>query len=240
TAAQEGRELDRAEILARHPDLAEELAAFFQDHDQACRVAGPMRERTPPAPPPRAFGDYEILEEIGRGGMGVVYRARQVSLNRVVALKMVGPARLAGPEEAERLRREARILADLDHPNIVPVYEVAEYEGQHYFSMKCIDGGSLTDALASRPAAWSKEAQAAAARVVARVAWAVHYAHERGVLHRDLKPANILLASGGREPPVGEPLVTDFGLARCLEQDETLSRTGAIIGTAGYIAPEQA
>src|SRR5437773_5762400 len=175
------------------------------------------------------FGDYELLEEIGRGGQGVVYRARQKSLNRTVALKVIGLGQWATQAHLKRFRREAESAANLDHPCIVPIYEVGEREGSCYFSMKFIDGGQL-DEVAKRTPISTRNA----AELIAKLARTVHYAHEHGILHRDIKPGNILLDAEG------EPHLTDFGLARLLETKSTVTHTMDVLGTPSYMAPEQA
>jgi WD40 repeat protein/tRNA A-37 threonylcarbamoyl transferase component Bud32 len=254
-AGEAGQRLDHEELLRRHPDLASDLAAFLVWHERVDYWTEPLRVLAPPEESPRpdadrtveemvgtpalertrSFGDYELLEEIGRGGMGIVYRARQRSLDRIVALKMIRADPLALPTEVQRFHNEAETIAGLDHPHIVPVYEVAEHQGQPYFTMKVIDGGSLANRVARGE--WrvaNKVQQKEAARLLATVARAVHHAHQRGILHRDLKPSNVLL---DRE---GQPHVVDFGLAKRLDGKASLTQTGAVVGTPSYVAPEQA
>jgi serine/threonine-protein kinase len=253
----------REEFLGRYPELRAELGAFFAAQDQVKTLTATICDDTPslngaiqaapPAAAPRSFGDYELLEEIARGGMGVVFKARQVSLNRTVALKMILSGDLASASDVQRFRNEAEAAALMDHANIVPIYDVGEHGGWHYFSMKLIEGGSLAQLLGRGN--WTlgtKDDCRRAAGLVAAVARAVHYAHQRGILHRDLKPANVLLVFS-RDPegsadalPSGSrlneivPLVTDFGLAKRLDTATALTQSGAIVGTPGYMAPEQA
>ncbi len=227
---------ERAELLRCHPDLASELTAFFADHDRMRCVTEPVRQLLAGVRPTdevpcagRRIGDYELLAELGRGGMGVVFKARHTSLNRLVALKMILAGELASAAEVRRLRTEAEAVAALDHPHIVPLYEVGEHAGQPYFTMKLIEGERLT----ARLPHFRQDLRSAAA-LVATLARAVHHAHERGILHRDLKPANVLLDGAG------QPYLTDFGLARRVGGLPGPTSTGIAVGTPCYIAPEQA
>jgi serine/threonine-protein kinase len=174
------------------------------------------------------FGNYELLEQIGRGGQGIVYLARQKSLNRTVALKLLSPGQWASRGHLKRFRREAAAAASLDHPWIVPIYEVGECDGCCYFSMKFIDGGQLDEVVSRAPMSIRE-----AAEVIAKVARTVHHAHQHGILHRDIKPGNILLDTNG------DPHLADFGLARLVEAENTVTRTEELMGTPSYMAPEQ-
>ena len=241
-AVEAGEVPNRQELLDQNPAMADQLRAFFADVDRMDRIASPLRnaagldatsdvDPNGPGMPTtvRYFGDYELLEEIARGGMGVVYKARQSSLNRIVALKMILRGTFASARDVQRFRAEAESAANLDHPHIVPIYEVGEHDGQQYFSMKFVEGTSL----AKHP---SGEMRAEVSRLV-EVVRAVHYAHQHGVLHRDLKPSNVLV------DPRGTRFVTDFGLAKRLGEttgDHSLTEPGQVIGTPSYMAPEQA
>ena len=244
-ARQAGSDPDRQRILGAHPSLAADLTRFFADHDrmdrlalplrdvaQAARVAGAEASSDAPArrlPAPVEFGDYVLLDVLGMGGMGIVYRAHYRKLKRDVALKQILGGPLAHESEVERFRIEAEAPAKLQHPNIVAIHDVGEYQGRHYLTMNLIEGGSLAAQLDR-----FRDDPLAAARLMTVVAGAVHHAHERGILHRDLKPSNILLDQDGR------PHVTDFGLARQIGAESTLTGSGAILGSPPYMAPEQA
>ncbi|XZE52257.1 serine/threonine-protein kinase [Planctomycetaceae bacterium SH139] len=175
------------------------------------------------------FGDYELIDEIARGGMGVVYKAKQISLSRTIALKMILSGQLADDNEVRRFRLEAEAAANLDHPNIVPIYDIGDHNGQHYFTMKLIEGCTLTDFSPDLRGNYNQIVE-----LVAKIADAIHHAHQRGILHRDLKPGNVLIDTDQ------QPLVTDFGLARKLESDRGVTQTGAVVGTPGFMSPEQA
>jgi eukaryotic-like serine/threonine-protein kinase len=241
---------DRDRLLAEHPHLAQALKCL-EDLDRLApppSVAppgangGPDLERTvasgvegaaaePDSQPPlsRDFGKYELLGELGRGGMGVVYKARQKDLDRPVALKMILASHLASVDYVSRFHDEARAAAGMHHPNIVAVYEAGQVHGQPYFAMQYVGGPSLAELLRQGPLPAEE-----AARCVAAVARAVGHLHERGFVHRDLKPSNILLDERG------QPYVTDFGLVKMLQTDSHKTSTGAILGTPSYMSPEQA
>jgi serine/threonine-protein kinase len=236
----DGEEPVAQEYHARFPDHVAVVDAVFTAARGRASGTGPLTTAASnlaehvdsvqePGTHVRYFGDYELIRELGRGGMGVVYKATQVSLNRRVALKMIRSAAMASEDELRRFQNEAEAVAALDHPHIVPILEVGSHEGQRYFSMKLIGGESLDRKLA----AYADQPRAAA-RLLKTTAEAVHHAHQRGILHRDLKPSNILLDERG------EPYVTDFGLAKRLEGDSELTASGAIMGTPAYMAPEQA
>ena len=250
------------DLAAReHPDLAAELRELWAVAQFAHLARKPDPQQTLPhrpieevSPFVREFGDFELIEELGRGGMGVVYKARQKSLDRLVALKMVREAHLATEEDRARFRAEALAAGQLKHPNIVTVYEVGTAAGQAYICMEYVGGPTLAQRIAADGPLPPRDA----ARLVAVIARAVDHAHAEGILHRDLKPSNILLMGGevagsrGGERPEGgssttspphhlpSPKVSDFGLAKKIDGASSLTRTGAVVGTPSYMAPEQA
>ncbi|PYI83668.1 MAG: hypothetical protein DME26_14625 [Verrucomicrobia bacterium] len=193
-------------------------------------ILPPNLKTSPAIEDEQLFGDYELGPEIARGGMGVVYRARQISLNRAVALKMIARGEFASAMLVARFQIEAGAAARLDHPNIVPIYEIGEFRGQVYYSMKLVEGGNLAGQISNSSSPFSNED---AARLLIKIAEAIHYAHQHGVLHRDLKPSNILIDASG-------PRVTDFGLAKVLEEEGGITLSTATLGTPAYMAPEQA
>lgn len=253
--------LDREQLLADHPQFAKPLREFLADQAMLKEVASGVRDslgRSPAHQPAnrlyeetidssprggsdfsagetiRYVGEYEILQEIARGGMGVVFKARQQKLGRIVALKMILAGKLADDADVQRFHREARAAGRLKHPNIVPVHEIGEHEGRHYFTMDFVDGRSLADELREESLPPRR-----AAEIARTAAEAVHFAHQQGTVHRDLKPANVLLTADG------SPHITDFGLAKMLESVDEESRaeltaTGQILGTPSYMSPEQA
>jgi serine/threonine-protein kinase len=260
--AQRGESPRIDEFAARHPELAIELRALWATAQFVDEFGGgpsdPLARTILPMPPaarsgpdedhaqnaPQRLGDYELLEKIGEGGMGVVFTARQLSLNRIVAFKMIRHGALASATDAARFRAEAAAAAQLEHPNIVPVFEVGEHEGQPYFSMKHVAGTTLARKLADGPLPPRE-----AAALLLPVCRAIACAHEHGIIHRDLKPSNILIDTAG------QPQVADFGLAKRVERglpsfEESapagtfspapLTRTGAILGTPSFMSPEQA
>lgn len=226
---------DRQQLLIQHPQFAADLCEFFANRDQMQRLAQPLRGDAevsrggPPLGKVRYFGDYELLEEVAAGGMGIIYKARQRSLNRIVAVKMILKGTLARDEDVKRFRVEAEAAANLQHPAIVAIHEVGLHEGQHYFSMDYVEGHSLAELPREQPLPARQ-----AAEYVRDAAEAVHYAHQQGTLHRDLKPSNILIDRQGRVR------ITDFGLAKRIEGNSDLTLTGQILGTPSYMPPEQA
>ena len=236
-AQRAGQSPNVARAIADHPDLADDLRALWATVLVAeCVASGPDEPDATLAlgvaasgSVPHSWGDFELLEELGRGGMGVVYKAHQRSLDRVVALKMVSTGPAASKTELARFRAEAQAVARLDHPSIVPLYEAGEHEGRPYFTMKFVEGTTLARRLAAGPLPPRE-----AAALLAPICRAVHFAHQQGVLHRDLKPSNILIDAAGRGH------VTDFGLAKLVGADADLTYSGALVGTPCHMAPEQA
>jgi WD40 repeat protein len=258
-AVESGTLLDREAWLAGYPDLADDLRAFLTEHDRLAALGQPLRQwlapqaseparglpatvsatgpvlTEPAASPPSGEREvphppgYEVMRELGRGGMGVVYLARQTALNRTVALKMILAGNHAGEDDLARFLGEAEMAAGLRHPNLVQVHECGRYQGLPFFSLEYVAGGSLAERLQDGPLPPTQ-----AACVVEQVARAMAHAHDQGVVHRDLKPANVLLEPGGA------PKVTDFGLARRVASGSGVTATGAVLGTPSYMAPEQA
>lgn len=246
---------DRQQLLDFYPEWHQDLSDFFKNHDRffvadsGRQSKSTLRQDITLAPTPaegksnlvvsettdsstfaqRTIGGYEIVDEIDRGGMGIVYRAKDLQLDRTVALKMIRAGRMASESDVQRFRAEAQAAAKLDHPGIVPIYEVGTHQGQPYFSMAFIEGAKLDD--------FHKKNELSvrdACQLVRDVAIAIDHAHQNGLVHRDVKPANILIDQAGR------PRVTDFGLAKNLEKDDGLTSTGEILGSINYMAPEQA
>jgi serine/threonine protein kinase len=244
-ASKNGHTLDLQEWKSRYPEFASKLEEFFAGQqelnwffDEAAKASSASGAPAFPASPPdrkpnsftaRFLGDYLLLEEIGRGGMGTVFKAWQKLLSRFVAVKMIRDSEQVQPVDLLRFHREAKTAMNLDHPNIVRIYEWGDYEGRPYFSMRLIDGNNL-----ARQLTRFRADPRATARLLAEVASALHYAHQRRIIHRDLKPANILLDADGR------PYVSDFGLAKWVEETFGPTRSGEILGTLGYMSPEQA
>ncbi|MCO6458094.1 MAG: serine/threonine protein kinase [Pirellulaceae bacterium] len=235
--AQRRETVDLEQVCREHPDLADELrqlwgavmVANLAGSHASEETLAPNRDSAVTLPLPCRFGDYELRRELGRGGMGIVYEARQISLNRTVAVKMILRGQLASSTDLERFRAEAEAAARLNHPNIVPVYEVGQQDGRAYFCMKYVPGQTLAQRLADGPLPPRE-----AARLLAAVSRAIHFAHQHGVLHRDLKPSNIVIDDQQ------QPHVMDFGLAKQITDPASLTRTGAVLGTPAYMAPEQA
>jgi len=235
-ACESGSPPDRSYLLERHGNLAAELRQFFAQRDRIDRLAEPIRgfredlfQAITPGQHIGYVGNYELLEEVARGGMGIVYKARQTTLGRIVAVKMIVAGRLATEDDVQRFQAEAQAAANLQHPHIVPIHEVGQHEGWHYFSMDYIAGRNLGAIIRENVLSPRQ-----AAEYVCQMAEAIHYAHLQGTLHRDLKPSNVLVDLEDRIH------VTDFGLAMRVEGNSELTRTGQIVGTPSYMPPEQA
>ena len=236
--AQRGEQVDIVKVCEQYPEHAAELK-YLWGTVLVTEAVGVTQAKsgsffgsdsgTWPPQLPYSIGDYELLEQVGQGGMGIVFRARQVNLGREVAIKMIQQDRLNSPEDHQRFLAEAEATARLEHTGIVQVYEVGEFDGTPFFSMQFIRGETLAQRLRSGPMG-----QRQAAALIASVAKAIDYAHKQGILHRDIKPSNILLDEHGSAK------VTDFGLAKFFHANEHLTRTGAILGTPSYMSPEQA
>ncbi len=221
---------DRSELIAAHPDLGEALQEYLAKLDELNRlVAGEPRSSEIIG---KQLGDYRLVRELGRGGMGIVYLAQQISLDRMVAVKLLPFASLLEPKYIERFKNEARAAAQLEHPNIVPVYSIGQDDGIHYYAMRYINGQSLDQVISSNhQQTVSGETLALLLQQFAEVAEALHRAHEYGVVHRDIKPSNLLLDLKHKL------WLADFGLAR-FQTDRPLTRTGEMIGTMRYMSPE--
>jgi len=237
-ALQRGEPRELEELCQQHPEHAEELRLLLATARVAEMAGDQYRQESRGDAKgatqlelslPLYLGDYELIEEIGRGGMGVVFRARQVSLDREVAVKMISRGPLASDQERVRFQAEARAVAQLDHPGIVPVYDVGELDSRPFFSMKLIEGETLSQRISRGPLAAEE-----AVGLLVQVCRAVDYAHQNGLLHRDLKPSNILIDDSGQAH------VMDFGLAKRIDDTGELTRSGAVLGTPAYMAPEQA
>ncbi|MEZ6117257.1 MAG: serine/threonine-protein kinase [Pirellulaceae bacterium] len=242
---EQGHSPNRREFIEKYPDLADQLHEFFACHDQLNQDSTDNESSLYSAtvsysgsidagsslhlgPLPFDLGPYTLLEELDRGGMGVVFKARHRTLDRTVALKLIKSGQLATQEELQRFQREARAAANLSHPNIVPIYEAGEVDGLPFIAMGFVDGHTLAKRLADGPLD-AREA----AKIAKALADGVSTAHRHGIIHRDLKPANVLMDADG------QPLITDFGLAKQMQYDDGITQTGQIIGTPSYIAPEQ-
>ena len=236
-----GESVDRDEWIGAYPELADELRAYFDDLDEVEQFAGstlgwggaPVESADLPnadAAAPAQLADYALIRELGRGGMGVVYLARQAGLNRLVCVKLLLSGPWAGEAEVQRFLREAEAAASLRHPNIVGIHELGQVDGRHFFAMEYVEGHTLAELVRDGPLPAER-----AAGYVREIAEAVEHAHRQGVLHRDLKPSNVLIDADDR------PRITDFGLARRLDAPPggSLTTTGAIVGTPAYMPPEQ-